>query len=710
MYNVLTLWLQQAYIHQGADSELIAAESLMFWTYMSDIIRPTLEVMSNTHVGGAFQPKYRTGLRKGIVVIEEMMGAQNESAIVDAFRKDIDKIRRHQRNELFKISQDLQALAPFVEAIAPLYKKIYNGLIYGTRVMVDEYDARICYGINETRTAGNLHPKMTANSPPWNPNTETRAARCANASGSNILWNSNYEERGECTVFGNNSDSRLIKLHFRGWFQVRMATDPDPPNEFAGVTGNAFALADEPILDRAICFQPGPATPARKLNCMPYTPFGIQVTEITVHQYETNPGKPPITVQLDNLSDLPIDKQATNQINGQLQRCILDLKPVSSEHPTFKSDNYLMGMQSEGIDNFNLSLSCNGIELAARQTFGPPFQEMTPGQRQFLGRFSQRVHFIPPENNQQSIGFPHPQSAWRYFRQRQRLLRDELQTLLPLNTNNPHHLKLIGRIFDTFRAMPRELIDADDKALEAVQLLQDLADVVARGSCDLAGRLQKLQEKVMDAFNTSERCRLDPVIFTCATYENQTTAIELNQNITFITLLAYRLCKNVSQDPSSFAAAIQNFTILLESMIPGGAVFMDIRFMRLGFDAPYLHSISGPGSGISVFNDILSSFNYTLQWKNRTFLNVNETCSQSIGPNDRWGINYHMKFFDTDLLWGYAEGDLWIPITPTMPLTPPTPVVSSILSWILLIFVSFVGHLLIWVCCARTTPKKKKDE
>ena len=48
----------------------------------------------------------------------------------------------------------------------------------------------------------------------------------------------------------------MIELRFSGWFQCRLATDPDPYDETRGVTGYVHAYVGEPDLDRIVCFQP----------------------------------------------------------------------------------------------------------------------------------------------------------------------------------------------------------------------------------------------------------------------------------------------------------------------------------------------------------------------------------------------------------------------------------------------------------------------
>src|SRR5262245_17259308 len=59
----------------------------------------------------------------------------------------------------------------------------------------------------------------------------------------------------------------MLLLQFRGWFEVRLATDPDPHDEPRGVSGYMRALPGEPDFDRIIRFQAasvvrsyGPAT------------------------------------------------------------------------------------------------------------------------------------------------------------------------------------------------------------------------------------------------------------------------------------------------------------------------------------------------------------------------------------------------------------------------------------------------------------------
>lgn len=50
----------------------------------------------------------------------------------------------------------------------------------------------------------------------------------------------------------------MLVLEFSGWFQCRLATDPDPHDEPRGVSGYVHAYVGEPDLDRIIHWSPPP--------------------------------------------------------------------------------------------------------------------------------------------------------------------------------------------------------------------------------------------------------------------------------------------------------------------------------------------------------------------------------------------------------------------------------------------------------------------
>lgn len=60
----------------------------------------------------------------------------------------------------------------------------------------------------------------------------------------------------------------ILSLHFEGWIQVRLATDPDPYDEPRGVSGWTFALAGESDFDRIIRLREpvDPRSPGRNVG------------------------------------------------------------------------------------------------------------------------------------------------------------------------------------------------------------------------------------------------------------------------------------------------------------------------------------------------------------------------------------------------------------------------------------------------------------
>jgi hypothetical protein len=67
-------------------------------------------------------------------------------------------------------------------------------------------------------------------------------------------------------------------VHFDGFFQCRLATDPDPYDEPMGVSGRCFAQADEPPLDRIVRFQ-DPVRPRRH-----GPPVGVMVRHVLLDE------------------------------------------------------------------------------------------------------------------------------------------------------------------------------------------------------------------------------------------------------------------------------------------------------------------------------------------------------------------------------------------------------------------------------------------
>lgn len=73
-----------------------------------------------------------------------------------------------------------------------------------------------------------------------------------------------------------------LKLEFEGYYQMRMATDPDPPDDPRGLSGYTFALPGEPDLDRKLHFQADEDGAWPRVYGPPGTPgpqIGVQITQ-----------------------------------------------------------------------------------------------------------------------------------------------------------------------------------------------------------------------------------------------------------------------------------------------------------------------------------------------------------------------------------------------------------------------------------------------
>ena len=88
-----------------------------------------------------------------------------------------------------------------------------------------------------------------------------------------------------------------VSLDFAGWFQCRLAVDPDPADEPRGVSGYVHALAGEPDLDRVIRLQPH-GTVRR-----PFCPdVGVTVRSVRVDG-KPQAGHPLVGADVDLLDD-----------------------------------------------------------------------------------------------------------------------------------------------------------------------------------------------------------------------------------------------------------------------------------------------------------------------------------------------------------------------------------------------------------------------
>ena len=140
--------------------------------------------------------------------------------------------------------------------------------------------------------------------------------------------------------------AKWLRLDFEGWFQARLATDPDPTDEPRGVSGTTFALAGEPDFDKIIRFQRPPKGTVR-----PCTPrVGVTVRQVSI---SGRPAPP----------DHPLRNARVNLLN----------------EPWLYSRNRILGSPGqEPIDPIHLEVKGKGITFARRTFLDPSNPTMTP--------------------------------------------------------------------------------------------------------------------------------------------------------------------------------------------------------------------------------------------------------------------------------------------------------------------------------------------
>lgn len=130
----------------------------------------------------------------------------------------------------------------------------------------------------------------------------------------------------------------MLELHFEGWIQVRLATDPDPADDPRGVSGWTFAVAGEPDLDRIVRLQHADA-----LRC-DAQPVGVTVRRVVVDGVEVD--------------------------GHRLEHASVNLVPHRDEPPRFQGRNGILAPSSkELIDPFHLVIERGTIRLTKRDRF-----------------------------------------------------------------------------------------------------------------------------------------------------------------------------------------------------------------------------------------------------------------------------------------------------------------------------------------------------
>ncbi len=141
----------------------------------------------------------------------------------------------------------------------------------------------------------------------------------------------------------------MLELYFEGWFQCRLARDPDPSDEKRGISGASFATVYEPDLDRIIRLNDAVASRAT------YLPAGHQVPTVGV-----------------SVKSVYIDGQriATHPL--------LDARVDLLDGPVFQSLNGVFSTPgSEIIDPFHIRVSQENLRLSRRDLWDPNQPDLT---------------------------------------------------------------------------------------------------------------------------------------------------------------------------------------------------------------------------------------------------------------------------------------------------------------------------------------------
>lgn len=233
-YENLLIWLFQVFDRHGATSELRAIETLVFTPYMTEILRPLMEILTSYE----FSTKYLDHVRLGAgFEVSSNNFLIPKSQITYQFSIDRLQLMENESNNLIAdIEQSHPEKSDFIDDLRFIKTSIV--------LMRREFESRFVNG---------WPPKPKDNSP------------------SDIKY-SEVPAR-DWPIRGND----VLQIKFEGWAHCRLSSDPDGAFEKRGVTGNNFALSSEADLDRIIYFQD--TGNFRRTHC---PPIGVTVTEASV--------------------------------------------------------------------------------------------------------------------------------------------------------------------------------------------------------------------------------------------------------------------------------------------------------------------------------------------------------------------------------------------------------------------------------------------
>lgn len=313
-YEVLLGWLGQLFSGGGGTKPpaLRAIETITFLPYMSEVIAPLAELLTLAPVARGSDQRLGPTFE---VTSNDFLIPPLPIAMTLSFERLRDLSAMADR---LTVQATGCALTDIAERLGFVAKTLH--------LLSDELDSRTQHG--------------------WPP--------------SSGAWDATYSEQAADTFKYDFSKHAVLELRFEGVAQCRLATDPDGADVRRGVTGNGFAIGDEPDLDRIIRFQPEKAT--LRSHC---PRVGVVVKAASLKQRDLAPWAD---------SGQPV---------SSLEGASVDL----AGDPKFEGRNHLVSEDGEPIDPFEIRVTTADGDVFARRARGIPINDMTPLQRRGAGRY-----------------------------------------------------------------------------------------------------------------------------------------------------------------------------------------------------------------------------------------------------------------------------------------------------------------------------------
>lgn len=365
-YEILLLWLSQLFAHSGSVDERRAVETLVYLPLMTEVLAPLSDIITQVPFSSEDPGKGNLGPSFEIVTGDIVMTAPSATE-----RVAVEK---------------LSAIAGFIrDSLGPAAE------------LAPELATELGY-VQQTVTL--LHAELISRRKDgWPPtqadiDDEIRGTQFEYSERSPARWVTSFAPR-------------YLSLRFRGWFQTRLATDPDSSQHSRGATGNSFAWVGEPELDRVIRFQPDGTV--ERTHC---PPTGVEVFDAQILE--------------------------VGQERGVRVPEWLGAKVALLGNPTFVGRNHITSEDGEPIDPFELDVcSANGEYRLTRAVLGSGKLEdesTTPLERRATGRYP----VAPPRADEQSLAENFSvarelgtttSSPLSYLEERQQHLRKDLERL-----------------------------------------------------------------------------------------------------------------------------------------------------------------------------------------------------------------------------------------------------------------------------------------